>query len=131
MHSYLIFSLKEYTYPMIFPLGISFGRPQLLADEIDKNLKQIRISVNNFRFQSYNRVFLFHDVQYYFEQDPFWVKLLGGFATDTTLGKSNEEYQGAKMWKKIQRDLTIGIFQRFRKVKFPKSTALFNEKMDI
>ena len=56
---------------MIFPLGISFGRPQLLADEIDKNLKQIRISVNNFRFQSYNCVFLFHDVQYYFEQDPF------------------------------------------------------------
>ena len=85
---------------MIFPLGISFGRPQLLADEIDKNLKQIRISVNNFRFQSYNRVFLFHDVQYYFEQDPFWFKLLGGFATDTTLRKSNDEYQGAKMWKK-------------------------------
>ena len=35
-----------------------------------------------------------------------------------------------KCEKKIQRDLTIGIFQRFRKVKFPKSTALFNEKMD-
>ena len=35
-----------------------------------------------------------------------------------------------KCEKKIQRDLTIGIFQRFGKVKFPKSTALFNEKMD-
>ena len=98
MHSYLIFSLKEYTYPMIFPLGISFGRPQLLADEIDKNLKQIRISVNNFRFQSYNRVFLFHDVQYYFEQDPFWVKLLGGFATDA--GEIKWRIPGSKNVKK-------------------------------
>ena len=30
----------------------------------------------------------------------------------------------------MQHDLTIGIFQRFRKVKLSKRTALFNEKMD-
>ena len=35
-----------------------------------------------------------------------------------------------KKKKKIQRDLTVGIFQSVRKVKFPKRTASLNEKMD-
>ena len=45
-------------------------------------------------------------------------------------GNQMKNTREQKCEKKIQRDLTIGIFQRFRKVKFPKSTALFNEKMD-
>ena len=115
---------------MIFPLGISFGRPQLLADEIDKNLKQIRISVNNFQFQSYNLCFFFTMCNIILSKIHFDLNCWVVLPQTQRWGNQMKNTRELKCEKKIQHDLTIGIFQRFRKVKLSKSTALFNEKMD-